>query len=89
MGKLVGLEGTTETERDCLFIEKASEIEVVLRNGYAASSADDNGAINIWVDDEGKYRCVSMRWCVTQESRIYKKISSAINWAEKWLALIK
>lgn len=89
MGILKGLAGISLDETPCLFIEKASEIEVVLRNGYAATSANNNGALNVWKDDEGKCRCESMRYMVKIESKIYSNISGAMRWTEKWLEKIK
>lgn len=51
--KLNNLPGTTGADITCLFIEKSTDIKVVLNNGFAATSADDNGALNVWKDDEG------------------------------------
>jgi hypothetical protein len=89
MGQLTNLEGLTKKSIDALFIQKGSDIEVILMNDYAATAANYNGAINIWKDDEGNIRCESMRYFTRLETKIYKKISPAIKWTDKWLIKIK
>lgn len=83
--KLSNLPGTNGREISCLFIDKGIEIDVVLRNGYAATSANNNGCINIWKDDEGNVRCEAARYMRTLESKTYANIKSAIKWADKWV----
>jgi hypothetical protein len=51
---LTGLEGISKETIDADFIDKASQIKTsVFNEGRAFTSAGDNGAINIWRDDEG------------------------------------
>jgi hypothetical protein len=89
MGKLIGLEGLSAKEVDCLFIEKAADIEVILRNGLAATTARDNGALNIYKDENDKIRCESMKHFRSLDKQIFDDISDAKKWATKWIRKIK
>lgn len=89
MGALLNLEGTSRKSIDCMFINKGSDIEVVLNNGYAATSANTSGAINIWKDDEGNIRCEAMANFRKLDKKIFKSFYPAIKWADKWLLKIK
>lgn len=87
---LVGLEGKKEQNTECLFFESEEEIQDILFEKYkAATTADVNGAINIWVDDEGYIRCESMRYLSSLEKKKYSRISDVKKWAKKWLEEIK
>lgn len=88
MGKLVGLEGVSR-DIDALFIYKGSDIEVILNNDYAATDAQQNGAINIYKDDEGKIRCEAMAHFRSLEHKIFDTIEEAIVWTDEWLVKIK
>lgn len=83
MAKLTGLEGTNGRDIDCLFIEKGSDIKVILNNCYAATTAGNNGALNIYKDDEDNIRCEAMRFCNTLEKKVFKSFQPAINWVDK------
>jgi len=88
MATLERLKGTDGRQINCLFIQIGSEIEVILRNSLAATSAGDNGALNVWKDDDGFIRCESMRYCRSIEEKIFKTIQPAIKWVDKWLPQI-
>ena len=87
---LVGLEGKKEQNTEYLFFESEEEIQDILFvKNKAATTADNNGAINIWVDDEGYIRCESMRYLSSLEKKKYSRISDVKKWAKKWLEEIK
>lgn len=86
--KLTGLAGTNGNDIECKFINKGKQIEAILNDGIAATSAGDNGAINIWKDDEGFIRCESMRFMISLEKAAFEKMPDAVKWANKWLKKI-
>lgn len=89
MGVLTDLEGVSQIETECIFLEKPSDIIWILRKGLAATTAGSKGAINIWKDDEGYFRCEACRHLVIVESKKYKYISMAEKWVKKWRKIIK
>ncbi len=89
MGNLVGLEGTNGREMEAVFIKKPSDIRKILRAGKGATTADDNGAINIWRDDEGMIRCDAMAYMRSLEKKKYKTLTEAEKWVAKWLNKIR
>lgn len=88
MGQLQGLKGTDGRKIDCMFIESGKEIEVILQNNKAATAADNNGAINVYKDDEDNIRCEVMRYCKTLEEKTFKTFAPAIKWVDKWILKI-
>jgi hypothetical protein len=53
---LVGLPGVRKKKIDCVFFQKPSQASRLLRNNRGLISASDNGSINVWIDDDGRYR---------------------------------
>ncbi len=91
MGILTGLPNTSR-DIEALFFKRPSDIEViVVQNNYAAVTAKNNGAINIWVNDNDEIQCEVQCHFVTIESATFKK-SDVLNlkkWAKLWLMKIK
>lgn len=86
---LKGLKGTTIIDMECEFFKKTSQIKKILESGKAATTANTNGAINIWKDDEGFIRCESMRHYFILDEQKFTKIIEVKNWAKKWLIEIE
>lgn len=86
--KLLNLKGTSITEMDCFFIKKVSEISNITPT-LAATAADSNGALNIWLDDDMKFRCESMRWLTRVDYQIYSDVALVKQWYKKWIKEIK
>lgn len=57
-------------------VRKALEIEI------ACTGADDNGAYNIYFDDEESICCEYMQRCVTKEFKKVETIEEAVLWME-------
>lgn len=89
MGYLSGLKGTNGKDIKCIFIDKGIDIEVILNDGFAATTADDNGAINVYKDDNGNIRCEIMRYMITLQEKTFENIEDAIKWVDEWLPKIK
>ena len=87
---LTGLEGRKEKFTECMYFESEEQItNILFENNKAATTADYNGAINIWLDDEGYIRCESMRYLSSLEKKKYSRVSDVKKWAKKWLEKIK
>lgn len=89
MPALIDLEGTSRKSIESLFITKGSDIEVILANEYAATTAGHNGAINVWKDDDGNIRCEVLKHFASIEKKTYSSLSLATIWVNKWIKKIK
>jgi hypothetical protein len=89
MNMLKDLEGLSVKEIECDFINKPSDIRKLLKAGKAATAADVNGALNIWMDDKGFIRCEAMAFMRSLEKRQFKKFKETEKWIAKWLIKIK
>lgn len=88
MPVLKGLDGISKNEIEALFIYHHSDISVILKNGYAATSAGNCGAINIWLDDKDKVRCEAMIFMQVKSSEVFDDIFLAQVWVEDWMQRI-
>lgn len=86
---LLNLEGVKAKITNCEFFSTPEEMELILKNGVAATTAGDNGAINVYRDDEGAIRCEAMRHLSSIDKKIYQDIEGAKAWSKKWLKKIK
>lgn len=89
MPELKGLQGIKKKSIECIVFQRPIEIIKILNDGYAATTADSNGAMNIWKDDEGFIRCDAMRFCKSFDMKKYKRIHNAVLWAKKIKKQIK
>lgn len=86
---LKGLEGIKRKKIEAAWIVDVTDISNVLKKGLACTSAGDNGAINIWKDDDGLFRCKAMRYRRTINEQKYRNISDVENWISIWIDAIK
>lgn len=86
---LNNLEGVSEETIECEFTDKSSEIKAILDRGLAVTTGHDNGAINIWKDDNGNIRCEAMRHCQSLDKQIFKKMTDVRTWFDRWIKIIK
>jgi len=82
---LTNLKGLTPNPVTALYFKNISEIGKGFRTHKAISSANSNGAINIWKDDNGVYNCESMRYFVRLEHKKFNSLKDVKEWAKKWL----
>ncbi len=85
--KLVDLPETFN-EREAYLFKNVSQAIKFLREKKAITSAGDNGAINIWDDFYGNYRCEAMRHCNILEIKIYTNLKDTAAWIKDWLLKI-
>ena len=88
MGELRGLSGIKKKAIDAVFIENEKEIEEILLSGKGATTAGENGAINIWMDDDKFIRCELNIYMRTMDSKKYKTFKEAQGWVKKMLVRI-
>jgi hypothetical protein len=65
MGALTGLPGTNGKPRDVAFFRSVAGALNLLARDRATTTAGDEGAINIWLDDAGEYRGCRSRYMQT------------------------
>jgi hypothetical protein len=88
MGELIGLPGVKGGIRVCEYFRSISGCRRILRDGLAATAAADNGAINVWRDDEGSYRCEAYRYKLTIAAESFSSFAKVADWLKVWLGRI-
>lgn len=88
MGILSGLSGTKKKSIPCEFFRSASRALAILRKGIAATAANDNGSLNVWRDDERKYRCEAHRHYESLGLEIFNTQKEVAHWIKTWLPKI-
>lgn len=87
--ELTDLKGSLVNPKPALFIFKPIDVECIINNGYAATCAGSNGAINVWEDEEdGGYRAESMNNLVLSDEIYVDELEKIQPWLEKWMKLI-
>jgi hypothetical protein len=86
---LENLENKSEKKTAAVFIKSDKKIETLLEQGYACTAAKQNGAFNIWRDDNGRLRGNLFKFCNLIEGREFKDLSETKEYVNKWLKSIK
>jgi hypothetical protein len=86
---LVNLTGVKKKEVPCEFFKKSKEIDKIFKKGLAATATDYNGAINVWIDDNDKYRCNLHVNFVCLEELEFDSFKSMLEKIDEWLIKIK
>ncbi len=86
---LTGLEGVKQKTVECKLFTKVGELKKIIESGFAATTADTNGAINIWMDDNNILRGEALRNFYTINSATFKSFSELKVWAKEWITKIK
>lgn len=88
IGTLSQLEGVKKKNIPCFSIKNPSSVKTKkMKDGYAYTTAGDNGAINVWIDDKGFYRAELMVYCIVKDKVIFKTLKETRLWIKE--ALIK
>lgn len=80
--ELNGLQGVKSEKVYAYFSTEPKEVQNALELGIACTGADDNGAYNIYFDDEENICCEYMQRCVTKEFKKVETIEEAVLWME-------
>lgn len=86
--ELINLKGVSRPV-ECEVIKNTAQIEAILESGKAGTVAHDNGAINIWKDNDGLIRCDAMRLRVSFASGRYSDIAHVNDWYKMHIKQIK
>lgn len=82
---LIGLPGTDGKEVAVNMVRSASAALQSIRNKRPATMASDNGAITLWIDDDGKYRVAFHRyWCALDERQL-SSLVKVRRWLREWM----
>ena len=87
MNNIVGLKGLIGVKNGKAYAYFSIEPEKVrnaLELGIACTGADDNGAYNIYFDDEENICCEYMQRCVTKKFKKVGTIEEAVLWMESY-----
>lgn len=76
-------------ETKAVFFKQSRAAITAIKNGFAATTAGDNGAINVWIDDKGKLRAERMVYCSTKDSFKKSTVAELEQWIKAALKLIK
>jgi hypothetical protein len=60
-----------------------------LRIHRIVSAAGDNGSVNVYVDDAGKYRCEFHQYRQTIDQKEYRTKASALQWLKEFLPKVR
>ena len=86
--QLIGLPDTRKI-RHCERFRTPAGAIALLRRKIVGTTADSNGALNVYVDKFGKYRCIAMRYCCEIDSQTFTSLVAARKWVIEWLEKIK
>ena len=80
--ELNGLMGVKGGKVYAYFSTEPKEVRNALELGIACTGADNNGAYNIYFDDEENIYCEYMQRYVTKEFKKVETIEEAVLWME-------
>lgn len=80
---LENLEGVRRKKVPAIYYEKQLPIKDILDKRIALTDSGQNGAFNIWKDDEGKIRCEAMRYGITFNKKKLVKMGEIKKWINK------
>ena len=85
---MTGLPDTAKVRR-ATYISNAVEATRLLSKGKVATTANDHGAITLWRDRYGRYRCEAHRNLSTIDSQSFTNLSSVRYWTRRWIKAIR
>lgn len=86
---IIDLRNTTPSEKDYRFFTQFRKAVSIMNDGLVASAADNNGAIDVYKDDDGNIQVrVHRHWQVIFEnSYVSEELAKPV--VNKWLKEIK
>lgn len=87
--QLEHLPGIKKSPVKAAYIKNVTEARKYLGKYRAITSAGDDGAINIHIDDSGTYRCEYMVYWIAYSSVSVRTKKDAMNWLKNYLKRIK
>ena len=65
-------------------VQTRTEAARWLVQGKAVTAAGDSGAVNLWRDRHGMYRCEFYRFRLTADSSMFGTLSAVRKWLREW-----
>lgn len=79
----VGLPGTRK-ETKLTFVTSPTDAARFLRAGQSVTAAGDDGAMIVWRDVDGNFRCEFYQRLSTKDSRNFRYLASAAAWMKEF-----
>lgn len=84
MGELSGLKGLSRSVIVNEYPHSVTRAIAIMKRDGASTAAGDDGAINVWRDDSGKYRAEFMRWMSVKGSIEVSTLKELRAWLHEW-----
>lgn len=89
MTTLTGLPGVAGDTIEAEWVSSRTEAMRAFRDGAkAVTSSGSNGALNVWLDDEGWYRCEFHRHLRVIGRERFRWKAAVDEWLREWLPLL-
>lgn len=86
---LTGLPGVSRIETQAACFNSVTAGMQGLKQHGAITTAGSYGAINIWKDDLGNYRCQLQRWMARYEDTKFAHLGAVDQWLRDWLPTLE
>lgn len=84
---LTGLPNTS-ADVQAVLVTSVTMASKYLRQSMAVTAAGSTGALNVWRDDDGDWRCEAMRNLVTVDRATFVHVAAVVAWLkESWPSL--
>jgi hypothetical protein len=82
---LPGVRGGTIKPRGKHIARTVAGVMAILQKGRIASAAGDDGAVTVWRDDEGSWRCEFSRWRSPVDNQTFDTKAAVQRWLVEWM----
>lgn len=82
--KLVDVPGVSGGEVKAYAAKSPNDALFFITDSKAVTAAGDNGALNVWRDDSGQWRCEFHRRLCTINSITTKSVRRVMAWMREW-----
>ena len=77
---LRGLPGVKQVRTRAVFVTSVTMGMEFVREGLAITCSGDEGALNVWKDDDGTWRCERHRFKLVASEAKFKYIAAVAQW---------
>lgn len=84
MYTLTGLPGVSGKDLEAPLFRSVPAAMTGIKTHRAVTSAGTHGAISVWIDDDGKYRCEFYVRLITQNSIVVSTKREVRTWLKEW-----
>ena len=83
--RFVDLPGVADGELEGGFASSSTGLLRALKTDRLATVAGEHGAVIVWIDDAGTYRCEFCRDDLTLEEQVFDAKAQVREWLSAWL----